>query len=83
MYNIKDMVKDGRKVTFVCYRQGDLWYKTENDFQFPVPVSDAGDATFFANDKAILFMRYIRAHIKWLEDARTETLEQLKAQDGL
>jgi hypothetical protein len=27
---------------------------------FPVPVADVGDATLRAQEKAILFMRYIR-----------------------
>lgn len=61
--NIKDMVSDGKRVVFTHYFDGNLWYKTENGFAFPVPVSDAGNATFLAEDKAMLFMRYIRKHI--------------------
>jgi hypothetical protein len=30
------------------------------DYVFPVPLSDVGDATLLATDKAMLFMRYIR-----------------------
>jgi hypothetical protein len=30
---------------------------------FPVPLSDVGDATLDAQDKAIIFMRYIRKAI--------------------
>lgn len=29
-------------------------------YEFPVPLSDIGDATLLATDKAIMFMRYIR-----------------------
>lgn len=58
--NIKDMVKDGKKVRFSRYRQGHLYYTTEDGFEFPVPLSEAGDATFLAEDKAMLFLRYIR-----------------------
>jgi hypothetical protein len=50
-------------VKFIYYRDGDLWYITERDFKFPVPISDVGNATFLAEDKAILFMRYIRKHL--------------------
>lgn len=63
MLSIKEMVKDSAKVTFEYYRAGELWYKTEKgDFLFPVPVADAGNATFLNEDKAMLFMRYIRKY---------------------
>lgn len=68
---IKNMVKDGKKVRFTHYRHGDLWYETECGFSFPVPVSDVGDATFIAEDKALLFMRYIRKHIAAVQEAKT------------
>lgn len=58
--DIKTMVGGEKKVRFVFYRKGDLWYETENGFRFPVPVSDAGDGTFLPEDRAMLFMRYIR-----------------------
>lgn len=66
-WNIKDMVKDNKRVVFVRYFDGALWYKTENDFEFPVPISDIGQSTFLAEDKALLFMRYINAHVKTLQ----------------
>lgn len=62
MSSIKDMVKDGKTVSFEYYRSGNLWYKTECGFIFPVPTSDIGDATFRNEDKAMLFMRYIRKY---------------------
>lgn len=55
------------KVIFQYYRAGNLWYKTETDVLFPVPISDVGDATFLAEDKGIMFMRYIRKHFATLE----------------
>jgi len=61
MLSIKDMIKD-KKVTFLHYKDGDLWYETECGFEFPVPVSDTGTATMLAVDKASLFMRWIRKH---------------------
>jgi hypothetical protein len=70
--NIKDMVKDGKKVSFIYYKSGELWYVTECGFEFPVPTSDAGDATFLNEDKAMLFMRYIRKHIATIEAAKQE-----------
>ena len=68
MYSIKDMVKNKKKVYFSFYRDNELWYKTECGFEFPVPMLDIGNATFLAEDKALLFMRYIRKYIKILEE---------------
>lgn len=61
------MVGNGKKVTFVRFRKSELIYITENGFEFPVPVDDTGDGVFLAEDKAIMFMRYIRKHIKSAE----------------
>ncbi len=62
---IKDHVKG--LVTFLYYRKGSLWYRTDSGFDFPVPVEDTGDASFLATDKAMMFMRYIRKHMAVLE----------------
>ena len=70
--SIKDMVKDNQKVSFLFYRDGQLWYSTECGFEFPVPISEAGTATFFAQDRAILFMRYIRKYIEYLQKSMQE-----------
>ena len=70
--SIKDMVKDNQKVSFLFYRDGQLWYSTECGFEFPVPLSEAGTATFLAQDRAILFMRYIRKHIECLQKSRPQ-----------
>lgn len=48
------------KVKFLYYRKGELYYQCENGFIFPVPIDDTGDASFNSDDKAILFMRWIR-----------------------
>lgn len=61
--NIKDLIKD-KVVNFDYYRAGNLWYKTQDGFSFPVPIEDTGEATFPATEKAIFFMRYIRKHIE-------------------
>lgn len=63
-YDIKNMVKDSKKVTFEFYRQKELWYKTECGFEFPVPIDDTGNGVFLKEDKAMLFMRYIRKQIE-------------------
>jgi hypothetical protein len=72
MSSIKDMVKDNKKVHFTFYRDRQLFYQTECGFEFPVPIDNIGNATFLAEDKAILFMRYIRKHLETIEKAREE-----------
>lgn len=64
---IKDEVIDNKKVNFAFYRSGNLYYTTDSGFLFPVPISDIGEATFLAQDKAILFMRYIRKQIEAIQ----------------
>lgn len=63
---IKDHVKG--KVTFEYYRDNQLFYKTETGLTFPVPIDDIGNATFMKEDKAMLFMRYIRKFLATLEN---------------
>lgn len=70
---LKEMVKDQKRVRFAFYRDGQLWYRTECGFEFPVPISDVGNATLLAEDKALLFMRYIRKHIATVEAARADS----------
>lgn len=69
MRKIKEMIKD-KKVTFCYYTEGDLWYITECGFKFPVPIVDCGDAVFTKEDKSMLFMRWIRKHISYLDKAK-------------
>ena len=59
---LKEIVK-GNKVYFSYYRTGNLYYSVEVDekkYEFPVPISDTGEASFENEDKAMLYMRYIR-----------------------
>lgn len=60
-----------RIVHFQFYRKGFLYYNISGDeeFLFPVPIEDTGDATFKASDPAIYFMRYIRKHLDTLKEA--------------
>jgi hypothetical protein len=61
--DLKDHVKGD--VEFVRYVGGNLIYEVINTgLEFPVPVSDVGNATFLCRDRAMLFMRYIRKHLE-------------------
>jgi hypothetical protein len=61
---IKEMVANGKRVRFLRYEDGQCWYCAENNLTFPVPVADVGSATLLGEDKALLFMRYIRKHLE-------------------
>ena len=64
--SLKELVKD-RRVYFSHYRQGHLYYHLpdgDHTWQFPVPIDDTGEGVFLAEDKALLFMRYIRQAMK-------------------
>lgn len=63
---LKERVKG--KATFEYYKDSQLWYSTEDGFEFPVPIEDIGTATFHKEDKAMLFMRYIRKHMEITND---------------
>lgn len=77
---IKDLVGKDKKVYFSFYRDGELWYKVlyeYNDrydgpngswFEFPIPPDDMKGALFKAEDKSILFMRWIRKHLDYLAE---------------
>lgn len=78
--SIKEMVSGGKQVTFIRYQSKELWYKTECGFEFPVPIDDTGEAAFASQDKAMLFMRWIRKHLAHIEAAKVEQGVLLKDQ---
>lgn len=72
MNSVKQMVENSKQVRFVRFERGELWYATECGFEFPIPQEDLQGATFNAQDKALLFMRWIKRHINHIEMARLE-----------
>lgn len=83
MPTVKQLVAPGNRVSFTKYFDGQLWYRvlepcccatefTSTGFEFPVPIADIGNATFLAEDKALLFMWYIRKHLEMLEIAKAD-----------
>lgn len=51
-------------------KEASLWYVCENGFEFPIPLSETVGAVFQAEDKASYFMRWIRPHLKLIEEAK-------------
>ena len=59
---IKHVVRSNT-VRFMRLRRGTAFYAVttpSGTYEFPVDVADIGDATLLAEDRALLFMRYIR-----------------------
>lgn len=79
MLTVKEMVSGGKQVRFSHYAKGELWYATEDGFAFPVPISDTGDGAFKNQDRAMLFMRWIRKQVEAIQ-ADTVKIEAEKAE---
>jgi hypothetical protein len=63
MLALKDLVAKGKVVRFLALMAESLWYETEDGFAFPVPLSETTGATFLAEDKALMYMRFIRKYL--------------------
>ena len=72
MKTVKELVK-GKKVHFNFYRQGILYYETDDGFLFEVPTDDVGTAAMLKDDKAILYMRWIRKQLEANKQGMTES----------
>ena len=74
---LKDLVKN-KRVRFKFYRDGELWYETDDQFEFPVPVADTGTGIFKAEDGAIQFMRWIRKQLAERAEWEKERVAQAR-----
>jgi hypothetical protein len=72
---LKELVK-GKRVRFKYYRDGELWYETEDGFEFPVPIADTGTGVFKSEDGAIQYMRWIRRHLEERAEWEKVRMEQ-------
>jgi hypothetical protein len=72
-----------QNVTFQYFREGELWYKTADGFEFPVAASDTGTGIFRAEDKGIFFMRWIRKHMALVDSWKKQLSEQRMAEELL
>lgn len=68
--DIKGMVENNKVVNFTRFQGGQLWYSTECGFEFPVSLQEVGQSTYPSQDKALLFLRFIRKHIEMIQEAR-------------
>lgn len=71
MIDIKSHVTAG-PCTFVRAKAGNLWYRSALGFEFPVPMDDMGEATFDAEIRGMMMMRYIRKHAELIMQDRQQ-----------
>lgn len=68
-----DLVKDDNIACFRELRGGNLWYEIEYGyhqiFEFPIPIEDTKGAVFMYEDKAVVFLKWIRRQLEVLESA--------------
>lgn len=66
---------------FQRYQDGNLWYRivweeddhsSTHNFDFPIPIDDAGGGEFLPTDMGMTFMRWIRKHLEFLGTALKE-----------
>jgi hypothetical protein len=69
---VTDVVGKDKVCRFSHFVNSELWYEAENGFLFPVTTYDAGTARFNAEEKSVLLMRWVRQHLKKIEEAREE-----------
>ncbi len=64
---ITDLVRGEQTCRFAYFKDGLLWYSHDSqEFMFPIPVSDLGDAKLHASERALLLMRWIRKQLEEL-----------------
>lgn len=75
MVKVIEHVRKGQKAKFQFYRNGTLYYKTEQGLLFEIPKKDTGDAVFNAEEKASVLMKWIRLQLEANEIAKKENHE--------
>ena len=64
MWTLKQLII-GKEAHFKQFRNGSLYYETDDGFVFEVPVNELSGASVNATEKASVFMKWIK---KGLED---------------
>lgn len=66
MSDLKERIKGN--VVFVHYQDSNLIYKCEDGFEFPVPIEDCGSARFLNQDRAMIFMKWIKKQMSIIKE---------------
>jgi len=55
--SIEDKAKDGTAVTFVEYKDGELWYRTAPGYEYPDPAPRSDESAYLAQTHRMQFLR--------------------------
>ena len=70
MVNVKEHITGNQKVRFEFCRDAILFYRTEKGLLFEVPITDTRKGCFTAEDRAMLYMKWIRKQLEENEKGR-------------
>lgn len=68
LIDVKRAVSNNGNVHFVSFKDNVLWYQTDYNELFPVPVEDTAGAEFYPKEKAIFLMRWMNKYNKEIKD---------------
>ena len=64
---VTDLIR-GKTAVFVEFHSGNLFYEIDGEFRFPVPVEELHGASISAEEKASVFMKWIKRAVKQIEE---------------
>ena len=77
-HSLKELVGPGKLARFLHLRAGVMTYTLDDGFRFEVPVSELGDASVHAEERAMVLMKWIKRSLDKCQPDR----EVLAAVDG-
>lgn len=60
MFNLKDLIKDGKTAKFKQFRLNTLYYETQEGFVFAIPIHELGESTLLAEERCASLMKWIK-----------------------
>lgn len=70
--DIENVISDNKQVVFIFYRKGEMWYKTDEGFEFPVAIDETEGLRVAASMDESLFTVYISDQENLIAEAKAE-----------
>jgi hypothetical protein len=68
---LTDLIK-GKRAVFVEFHGGNLFYEIDGKFRFPVPVDELQGTSVLSEEKASVFMKWVKRSLKQIQEGSTE-----------
>jgi hypothetical protein len=68
---LTDLIK-GKAAVFVEFHGGNLFYEIDGKFRFPVPVDELQGTSVLSEEKASVFMKWVKRALKQIQEGSTE-----------